>query len=343
MDQNDNIPLEEQPNVKGTSMPQNQVSFPDAQNQFFSVNGIPTNRGINEQRIPHGQMYGYAPQDIPTQPLDVENWHQNPNFPQNTAIYNGGLIQGATQNTQTQTTENFNYDYISSPARVAVYDNLKTTPRVIQIPGGPTHQYIEQIASTTYQNAKDAGGLIPYTVIREVSENFIHANFKEVVVSILDKGNTIRFSDQGPGIHQKELAQQPGFTSAKEPMKRYIRGVGSGFPIVKDYLDISHGYIKIEDNVNSGSVVTISLVPQKQEEDKNKEIIIPTLTENEQVIIKALLPQNVMGVTEMNHATGIAVASIHTAFSKMEEKGLVEKVNKKRKLTDFGKQIALSL
>ena len=284
------------------------------------------------------------PWPYPTQPSDVENWTQNPAFPPYSAIYNGGTIQNApsTQNETLQKEEEFNYDYIESPARVAVYDNMKTTPRVIQIPGGPTHQYIEQIASTTYQNAKDAGGLIPYTVIREVSENFIHANFKEIVISILDKGNTIRFSDQGPGISQKDLAQQPGFTSAKEPMKRYIRGVGSGLPIVKDYLNLSHGYIKIEDNVNSGSVVTISLVPTYEDAGQPSEEL-PSLTDNEQMILKALLPQNVMGVTEMNHATGIAVASIYTAFSKMEEKGLVEKINKKRKLTNFGKQIALSL
>ncbi len=284
------------------------------------------------------------PWPYPTQPSDVENWTQNPAFPPYSAIYNGGTIQNApsTQNETLQKEEGFNYDYIESPARVAVYDNMKTTPRVIQIPGGPTHQYIEQIASTTYQNAKDAGGLIPYTVIREVSENFIHANFKEIVVSILDKGNTIRFSDQGPGISQKDLAQQPGFTSAKEPMKRYIRGVGSGLPIVKDYLNLSHGYIKIEDNVNSGSVVTISLVPTYEDAGQPSEEL-PSLTDNEQMILKTLLPQNVMGVTEMNHATGIAVASIYTAFSKMEEKGLVEKINKKRKLTNFGKQIALSL
>ena len=41
-------------------------------------------------------------------------------------------------------------------------------------------------------------------------------------------------------------------------MKSYIRGVGSGLPIVKEYLDFTHGTITIEDNLGSGSVVTIS-------------------------------------------------------------------------------------
>ena len=41
-------------------------------------------------------------------------------------------------------------------------------------------------------------------------------------------------------------------------MKSYIRGVGSGLPIVKEYLEFTHGTITIEDNLGSGSVVTIS-------------------------------------------------------------------------------------
>ena len=161
------------------------------------------------------------------------------------------------------------------------------------------------------------------------------------MVSILDRGNTIRFSDQGPGIQQKELAQLPGFTSASEPMKRYIRGVGSGLPIVKDYLNISHGNISIEDNVNQGSVVTISLIANPSNPLTPDEA--PNLTENETAVLKALLPQQMLGVTDVNKITNIPVASISYAFSKLEEKGYVEKVNKKRRLTDEGYQVALSL
>lgn len=236
----------------------------------------------------------------------------------------------------------FDYTYISSPARIAIYDTLKTAPRVIQIQGGPTHEYIEHIASLTFRHAKEAGGTIPYTVIREVSENFIHAQFQEVIVSILDSGNTIRFADQGPGIKHKELAQEPGFSSAIEPMKRYIRGVGSGLPIVKDYLDTSHGYIQIEDNINQGSVVTISLVPP-HEAQEGAPLDVPELTGNEIAVLRALSPDKVLGVTDMNRITGMANASIYTAFSKMEEAGLVKKVNKKRSLTPEGRRVALSL
>lgn len=144
-------------------------------------------------------------------------------------------------------------------AKIAAYDDLLSAPRVVEIPPSDVATYIDQIASTTYEMATSLGGIIPYTVIREVSENFIHAQFKEVTVSILDHGCTIRFADQGPGIENKDRAQLPGFSSATNEMKSYIRGVGSGLPIVKEYLKFSNGRLVIEDNIKDGAVVTIAV------------------------------------------------------------------------------------
>ncbi|MCI8469845.1 MAG: helix-turn-helix domain-containing protein [Eggerthellaceae bacterium] len=161
----------------------------------------------------------------------------------------------------TEDASDFDFTFVPTTARVALYDNLRSAPRVLEVEPAETTQYIENLTSTVYEQARAAGGTIPYTVIREVSENFIHARFREIIVSVLDAGNTIRFADQGPGIPFKEQAQKPGFSSAVEPMKKYIRGVGSGLPIVRDYLDLSHGKITIEDNLGCGSVVTISVTP----------------------------------------------------------------------------------
>lgn len=154
----------------------------------------------------------------------------------------------------------FDYSFVNTTARIAVYDDLRSAPRITEIFPAETGVFIENLASGIYNQARALGGSIPYTVVREVSENFIHARFREIIVSIMDNGNTIRFADQGPGIVSKDKAQLPGFSSAIEPMKNYIRGVGSGLPIVREYLEISHGSITIEDNLNCGSVVTISLV-----------------------------------------------------------------------------------
>jgi len=122
----------------------------------------------------------------------------------------------------------FDYTYVDSIARIALYDDMKSAPRVTRIEPAPTDDFIEHLTTTIYEQAKLSGGKVPYSVIREVSENFIHAQFREVVVSILDDGNTIRFSGQGPGIASKERALEYGTTSASEEMTLYQgSGVGS--------------------------------------------------------------------------------------------------------------------
>ena len=80
----------------------------------------------------------------------------------------------------------FDYTYVQTVARIAQYDDLRSAPRITEIQPAPTADFIEHLASKIYEQAKMAGGTIPYTVIREVSENFIHARFAEIIVSILE-------------------------------------------------------------------------------------------------------------------------------------------------------------
>lgn len=153
------------------------------------------------------------------------------------------------------------FNHVDTIARIAVYDDLLSSPRIIDIQPNTTREYIDDIASTVYTAAKESGGAIPYSIILQVAENFIHSYFSEVVVTIINNGNTIRFADQGPGIADKQKVKNPGFSSATAEMKRTINGVGSGLPIVSEYMETMHGSIKIEDNIDSGAVITISLDP----------------------------------------------------------------------------------
>lgn len=257
----------------------------------------------------------------------------------------------------------FDYAQVNTIARIALYDDLRSAPRIIEIQPTNTTDFIENLASKIYEQAKMAGGTIPYTVIREVSENFIHARFREIIVSILDSGNTIRFADQGPGILNKDKAKLPGFTSAIEPMKRYIRGVGSGLPIVKEYLDFSHGSISIEDNLGAGAVVTISLKEEPETDDspmprrgnpegvragsasyRSSSPLVPPLSQREQDFLPYFLSEGALGVTDISRLTGVPQSSTYVTLSKLEEAGLVEKtVGQKRILTDLGFKVAKSL
>lgn len=149
---------------------------------------------------------------------------------------------------------------VHNPARIAVFDDVAAAPRVVVVEPSDIRTYLEEITATVTKLAKEQGGGIPFTVIREVVENLIHAYFIEPTVSILDGGNTIRFSDQGPGIQDKERALEFGTTSATAEMKLYIRGVGSGLPYAQQWLEDKGGSLTVEDNIHNGTVVTISLV-----------------------------------------------------------------------------------
>lgn len=243
----------------------------------------------------------------------------------------------------------FDFTYVNATARIARYDDMLAAPRVIDIQPAPTNDFIEHLASTIDREARMLGGSIPYVVIREVSENFIHARFAEIVVSILDGGNTIRFADHGPGISDKNKAQLPGFTSAIEPMKHYIRGVGSGLPLTKEYLDMKNGTITIDDNLGTGAVVTVSLNQPKHQMSaiKQKQAAVipsPPLTPRQKDILKCFASEGALGVTDVVNLTGYPTSSTYSELQKLEEAGLLEKsLGKKRILTDMGFQITETL
>ncbi len=268
-------------------------------------------------------------------------------------IENNGIVLGNNVNTPENTPENVSrptlsadYTQALSTARIAFYDDFRSAPRITEIQPTTTAEYIENLASTIYTQAQQAGGGIPYTVIREVSENFIHAQFREIVVSIFDKGNTIRFSDQGPGIAEKGKAQMPGFSSAVEPMKRYIRGVGSGLPIVKEYLSFSHGRITIEDNLNTGAVITISINNEEPEPPKKveKKIVIPPLNDREKDALYLFYEKGALRLTDIKEGLDLSPSSAHRTLAKLEEYGLLDTAaNKTRLLSELGSKVADAL
>jgi hypothetical protein len=157
---------------------------------------------------------------------------------------------------------------ISIFSRIAIYDNMKSIPRVIDFNHDNIDNFLAEIPQKVYSLSHDLGGKIPYTILKEVIENLIHANFQDIIISIMDNGNYVIISDQGPGILDKEKAFLPGYTSATRHMKKYIRGVGSGLPIVKETIVFSGGSIDIKDNLSHGTVVSLRIGTRKLNNDE---------------------------------------------------------------------------
>jgi hypothetical protein len=142
-----------------------------------------------------------------------------------------------------------------------VYADPRSAPDVVAVTdASPSDdslpQLIETISTRAHDLARDQGGCLPLAVFRELVGNLVHASFEGVIITILDSGNTLRVSDRGPGIPDKEAALRPGFTSADAAAKRFIRGVGSGFSIITEALAGLGGTVDIEDNLVTGTVIT---------------------------------------------------------------------------------------
>ncbi|HLW48047.1 MAG TPA: ATP-binding protein [bacterium] len=147
--------------------------------------------------------------------------------------------------------------------RVAIYDSPLAPPQVVSLSSEDFNQLIGELSARTHGYARERGGRIPFVVIKEIVENLIHAYFKDAVVTVMDDGNTIRISDQGPGIPDevKQRAFEPGFTTATREMRRFIKGVGSGLPVAQEQLRFLGGAITIENNLRTGTVVTLRVGP----------------------------------------------------------------------------------
>jgi len=181
----------------------------------------------------------------------------------------------------------------SISGRIAIYDNMRSIPRVVEITYDSITGFLDETPQKIYSISHEMGGKIPYTIIKEVVENLIHANFTEIIITILNNGNHIIVSDQGPGIADKEKVFLPGFTSATSIMKKYIRGVGSGLPIVKETIFFSGGSVDITDNIKKGTVISLKIGNANDKAAFDNLPAIKDLSETEIPAVEKKEPENI--------------------------------------------------
>lgn len=228
-----------------------------------------------------------------------------------------------------------------APARLAIYDSPAIPPRVLELSAKGYDEFITLLAAKTYEFSHEKGGKLPFTVIKEVIENLIHAYFKEIVITILDDGNTIRISDQGPGIINKDKAFEPGFSTASKDMKKFIKGVGSGLPIIKESLAILGGVVSVEDNLSQGTVVTIRMQSEeKAPANPPKEKPIKSNTDNTDLsyrhkqLLSLIMELSSTGPSSLAKALDISLSTAYRDLLYLQEHGLVACDNQgKRSLT----------
>ena len=255
-------------------------------------------------------------------------------------------------------------------ARIAVYDDKSAAPRVVLVEPKDVRSYLDEIAATVNQLAHEQGGKIPFMVMREIVENFIHARFVAPTISIMDNGNTIRFSDQGPGIKEKNRALEFGTSSATEEMKSFIRGVGFGLPYAQQYMVEKGGSLTLEDNISGGTIVTLSTrcskdahiqtLPTQEDTEEapvnHQKQSIPrashtvsqqpvtqlpnlVLTDRAKLVLQYLSEHEWVGATELTSAYGLSTPTWSRELKSLVNIGIIGKIGQKYKLTTIGETL----
>ena len=217
------------------------------------------------------------------------------------------------------------------PPRIAVYHEVLAPPVVVplNLPADGARgksaipQLVELLTTRSYSLAREQGGIIPIGVFRELIENLVHAFFAGVVITILDGGNTVRISDQGPGIPDKEAALRPGFTSAGAEAKEFIRGVGSGFSVVKETLAGLGGALEIEDNLGRGTVVTARVAPAPETSLAPAPAPAYNLPERQLKILLLTVELAPVGPTRIAQELGVSTSTAYRDLVSLEEAGFV--------------------
>ena len=97
--------------------------------------------------------------------------------------------------------------------RIAVYPR-SGEPEVTEVAAASPGSATAKFTRLVMDEVRAVGGKVPEESVREVVENLVHADYRGVVISVLDGGNLVRVSDKGPGVQHKGRAMEYGFSGA---------------------------------------------------------------------------------------------------------------------------------
>jgi predicted transcriptional regulator len=236
--------------------------------------------------------------------------------------------------------------------KVAVYPT-SGEPEVSEVSAASPRAAGAKFSSMVMEKVRASGGRVPEEALQELVENLIHAEFKGVVISILENGNVVRISDKGPGIEHKQRAFEFGFSGATPEAAREIRGVGAGLGIARASAERAGGTITVEDNIGGGTVATVSMgetvkaaggkhppvrtVPQRKYPDAVPKM---NISERQQKVLITVLECGEVGPSTVAESLEISVSTAYRDLSVLEEHGLVTgDESGKRVITPLGQDL----
>lgn len=218
--------------------------------------------------------------------------------------------------------------------RVAAYPE-NDRPEVTEIAASNPRSATPKFLALVMDKVRELGGGVPEAAVREVLENLVHASYRGVVISVLDNGRTVRVSDKGPGIEDKERALEFGFSGAAAESLRDIRGIGAGLGIAQSAASDAGGRIVIEDNIGGGTVATITVPdregggeepsPAVKVEQRQYPDGVPrmNISDRQQNALVTIVECGEAGPSTVADKLEISVSTAYRDLSVLEEHGLV--------------------
>lgn len=236
--------------------------------------------------------------------------------------------------------------------RVAVYP-VDGDPEITEVSAASPRAAGPKFSRLVSSMVRDMGGEVPLEAAREVIENLIHANYKGVVVSILDGGNTVRVSDRGPGVENKSRAMEFGFSGARPDSAGVIRGIGAGLGMARAAAEKTGGTVTLEDNIGGGTVATVT-VPASGAARQSERSPVDTppprrypdgvprmnISERQQKVLVTVLECGEVGPSTVAERLEISVSTAYRDLSVLEEHGLVAcEESGKRLISPLGRDL----
>jgi DNA-binding transcriptional ArsR family regulator len=236
--------------------------------------------------------------------------------------------------------------------KVAVYPK-SGEPEVSEVSAASPRAATDKFSRVIMDKVRDSGGRVPAEALRELIENLIHAEFRGVVVSVLDDGNVVRISDKGPGIEHKERAFEFGFSGATPEATRETRGVGAGLGIARAAAEKVGGTVSVQDNIGGGTVATVSVGEDVEEKEDVKLPIRPisqrkypdavpkmNISERQEKVLITVLECGEVGPSTVAEKLEISVSTAYRDLSVLEEHGLAAgDESGKRVITPLGRDL----
>ena len=134
-------------------------------------------------------------------------------------------------------------------------------------------------------------------------------------------------------------------------MKTVIRGVGSGLPLVREFLAHEGGSLQLEDNLGSGTVATLkihrtpspgsdresSLEPEQEVLAREDVAAVTALSTRQKRVLALFLEFGEAGPTLVSQELGVGLSTAYRDLAHLEENGLITALEAgKREITELG-------